>query len=180
MTGTASKPWHKQLDSLIEQAEYNKGTGEIRVADTDWILIRSSTIRDMIKGTENMLGSAATIVWWEIGKHAGKEFTRGLVRAGTDLTEVPTWLEMFFTQGGWGVIQSKIDFTKKEAVIRIENCATARKTESKEPVCHFVRGFISGVSDVVLDDLTDCRETKCMAKGDPYCEFRIGKFSAFS
>jgi predicted hydrocarbon binding protein len=168
-----SKPWHSRLNSLIEQAEYDRDKAEIRIAGTDWIMMRSSTFRAMINGTEKMLGSAAEPIWWEIAKHAGTEFAKELLKAGTDPEEVPTMLEIFFTQGGWGVIQSKIDLTKKEAVIRIENCATARKSKSNKPVCHFVSGFISGVADAILNEVTDCSETKCMAREDAFCEFRV-------
>jgi len=159
--------------SLIEQAEYDKSRAEIRIVGVDWILIRSSTFRAMIHATEKMLGSAAEPIWWEIAKHAGAEFAKELLKAGTAPEEFPTWLEMFFTQGGWGVITSKIDLTKKEAIIRIENCATARETKSNKPICHFVSGFISGVAEAVSNEVTEGSETKCLARGDPFCEFRI-------
>jgi hypothetical protein len=170
---SASKPWHAHLNSLVEQAEYDKNKAEIRIADTDWILMRSSTFRAMIEGTKKIMGSATEPIWWEIAKHAGTDFARELLKTGTDPEEVPTMLEIFFTQGGWGMIKSKIDLTKKEAVIRIENCATARKSKSNKPICYFVSGFISGVADAILNEVTDCSETKCMAKGDPFCEFKV-------
>jgi predicted hydrocarbon binding protein len=169
---SASKPWHARLNSLVEQAEYDKDKAEIRIADTDWVLMRTSTFRAMIEGTEKILGSATEPIWWEIAKHAGTDFARELLKVGTDPEEVPTMLEIFFTQGGWGTIKSKIDLTKK-AVIRIENCATARKSKSNKPICYFVSGFISGVADAMLNEVTDCSETKCMAKGDPFCEFKV-------
>lgn len=166
--------WHKQLNSFVAQLKYDKDKGEIQVADTDWILMRSSTFREMMKGTEEMWGSAtASICLWEMGKNTGKGFAKELVEAGTKPVEVTTFLEMFFTQGGWGVIQPKIDLTKKAAVIRIENCATARKCKSNKPICHFISGFISGVADAILNEVTECTETKCMAKGDPFCEFKV-------
>ncbi len=173
MVALSPKSSHKQSSSLIEQAEYHEETGEIQIADADWVLIRTSTFRDLVKATERMLGSGATVIWLEAGKHAGKEFAEILLREGTEPEEVPLRLEMFFTQGDWGRIQTKVNFTRKEAVVRIDNCATARQTVSKEPVCHFIRGFISGVSDVMFDALAECVETACMAKGDTFCEFRI-------
>jgi predicted hydrocarbon binding protein len=170
---SASKPWHAHLNSLVEQAEYDKDKAEIRITDTDWVLMRTSTLRAMIEGTEKIMGSATEPIWWEIAKHAGTDFARELLKTGTDPEEVPTMLEIFFTQGGWGMIKPKIDLTKKEAVIRIENCATARKSKSNKPICYFVSGFISGVADAILNEVTDCSETKCMAKGDLFCEFKV-------
>jgi predicted hydrocarbon binding protein len=165
--------WHRQLNSVIVPLKYDKDKGEIQIADADWILMRSSTFREMVKGTEETLGSAAAPIWWEMGKNAGKGFAKELLEAGTEPVEVPTLLEMFFTKGGWGVVQPKIDLTKNVAVIRIENCATARKSKSNKPICHFVSGFISGVADAILNEVTDCSETKCKAQGDAFCEFRV-------
>jgi len=162
-----------QFNCLIEQAHYDKNRAEIRILDTDWILISSSTFRAMIEGTGKILGSTAGSIWWEIAKHAGTEFAGELLKAGIDPEEVPRRLETFFTQGGWGVVQSKIDLSKNGAVIRIENCATARKSKSNRPMCHFVSGFISGVADAVLNEVTECSETKCIASGDPFCEFKV-------
>lgn len=135
--------------------------------------MRSATFRDLVKGTEKILKSGAKVIWLEAGRHAGSEFTQAFLREGMKPEETPKFFEEFFAQGGWGKIQAKVNFTKKEAVIRIENSATARQTEAKEPVCHFIRGYIAGICDVIFDSSTNCAETKCTAKGDPYCEFQI-------
>jgi predicted hydrocarbon binding protein len=122
---------------------------------------------------QSFLKSGAAVVWLEAGKYAGKEFAKALLSKGIKTEELPHVLDVFFTQGGWGKIQTKVDFTKRQALVTIRNSATARQTKSKEPVCHFIQGFISGVSDVLLDGLTECLETKCLAKGDALCEFRV-------
>lgn len=90
-----------------------------------------------------------------------------------EFEELPSMLEEFFTEGGWGKIQAEVDFTKKEALVTIENSALARQTNTEEPVCHFARGFIAGVCDVMFHGSTECLETKCIAKGDAYCEFGV-------
>jgi hypothetical protein len=87
--------------------------------------------------------------------------------------ELSSMLEEFFTQGGWGKIQADVDSMRKEALVTIRNSATARNMTAKEPVCHFVRGFITGISDVMFHCSTECIETKCIAKGDPYCDSKL-------
>lgn len=159
--------------SLLEHAEYLTEKGEIRIADSDWILMRSATFRDLVKGTERILRSGAEVIWLEAGRHAGREFTQAFLRKGMEPEEAPKFFEEFFTQGGWGKIQANVNFSKKEAVIRIENSATARQTKAKEPVCHFIRGYIAGICDVIFKSSTNCVETKCIAKGDTCCEFQI-------
>jgi predicted hydrocarbon binding protein len=168
-----SKSFDKRLNPLLERAEYDKEQGEIRIAGEDWIMMGASTFRDLVRGTESMLGSAAKVVWLEAGRHAGRKFSGDLVQLGIEFEELPFMLEEFFTQGGWGKIQTEVDFTKKEALITIKNSATARQTETKEPICHFIRGFIAGVCDVIFHGSTECFETKCIAKGDSVCQFQV-------
>ncbi len=167
------KSLHEKPRTLLEQAEYNEEKGEIRIAGADWILMRSATFRDLIKEMERILESGAVVIWLEAGRRAGKEFARTFLSEGMEPEEVPKLLEEFFTQGGWGNIQVKVNYTKKEAVVRIENSATARQAKAKEPICHFIRGYIAGICDAVFDTYTVCVETKCIAKGDAFCEFQI-------
>jgi predicted hydrocarbon binding protein len=161
------------MNSILDQRTYNIEKGEIRIADEDWILMRASTFRSLVKATEETLGRGAALVWVEAGKRAGREFTGDLVKLGMEFEELPQMLEEFFTQGGWGKIRADVNFAEKKALVKILNSATARETNSKEPVCHFVRGFIAGVCDVMFHGSTECIETKCMAKEDPYCEFQV-------
>ncbi len=49
--------------------------------------------------------------------------------------------------------------------------------ESDEPVCHFTRGFFAGAAAAIYfrtdSEHVKGEETKCMAKGDSYCEFIV-------
>jgi predicted hydrocarbon binding protein len=166
---TSAKGFH----SLLEQAECDAEKGEIRIAGTDWIMMSGAVFRNLVKGIEEFLGPGANVIWLQAGKHAGKEFSCDLVRIGMEFEELPAAFEEFFTRGGWGKIQVEVDFAKKEALVTIENSVLARGIETKEPVCYSIRGFIAGVSDVMFHTSTECLETKCLAKGDPYCEFRV-------
>jgi predicted hydrocarbon binding protein len=163
----------KKPNSLLERAECDMEKGEIRIAGTDWILMSGATFRDLISGTERMLGSANEALWYEAGKHAGSAFSGDLLRLGIEYDELPAALEEFFTKGGWGKIQVDVDLVKKQALVTIRNSVTARGIKAKGCVCHSIRGFIAGVCDVMFHGLTVCVETKCIAKGDPYCEFRV-------
>lgn len=163
----------KSTNSLLDVAEYDMEKGEIRIANEDWIFMGGSTFRDLAKGIESILGSGAKVIWVEAGRQAGREFSGALVKLGMEFEELPDMLEKFFTQGGWGKIQAEVDFARKEALVTIKNSATARLTEAKESVCHFIRGYIAGLCDVMFHATTECLETKCMAKGDTHCEFHI-------
>jgi predicted hydrocarbon binding protein len=59
--------------------------------------------------------------------------------------------------------------------IRIrENCETLRTTifeHRREPSCFFTTGFLNGLFSALKGQ--HVRETKCIAAGDPYCEWEI-------
>ena len=56
--------------------------------------------------------------------------------------------------------------------IRIEeNCETFA-LETGEPSCFFTTGFLNGLFSAVKEQRV--REVRCIAAGDPYCEWEIG------
>jgi len=76
---------------------------------------------------------------------------------------------------GWGVPEIvSIDLKKPEITIRFhelfESKYARRKTKSN---CHFIRGYLAGLFTKFLGKKMFAIETKCVAKGDPYCEFLI-------
>ena len=52
-----------------------------------------------------------------------------------------------------------------------ENFATWIFTEAKEPSCFFTTGFLNGLFSATKNQ--HVREIKCVAAGDPYCEWEI-------
>jgi len=163
----------KQTNSLLERAMYDSDNGEITIGGTDWILMSGSAFRSLIEGITTTFGTGASSILFEAGRCTGKEFTQSLLKEGTVPEEVPTWLEVFFTQGGWGKVIARADFANKTAVVVIDDCATARGVKSKEASCHFIRGYVAGISEILFKTNVECAETKCMAKGNATCEFRV-------
>jgi predicted hydrocarbon binding protein len=56
-----------------------------------------------------------------------------------------------------------------------ENCESSYtrvfSTKRKEPSCFFTTGFLNGLFSAVKNQ--HVREIKCIAAGDPYCEWEI-------
>jgi len=60
--------------------------------------------------------------------------------------------------------------TLRETIKMQENCERFRiKTE--QPSCYFTTGFLNGFFSTVKNQ--HVRETKCIAMGDPYCEWEF-------
>jgi predicted hydrocarbon binding protein len=98
------------------------------------------------------------------GARAGKEVGELLMKAGVGQDEV---------------IKRVIDFMEYCKVGKIhlgetvrirENCE-AFGLETGEPICYFTTGFLNGLFSAVKNQ--HIREVKCIAAGDPYCEWEI-------
>jgi predicted hydrocarbon binding protein len=158
--------------SFLERTEYYDDAGEWRIAGSDWILFSGATLRAWAKVTEQVLGSGARVIMVKVGKNAGEQFADSLLKQGLKPEEMMDALEMFSMHGGWGKVWTKVDFQKQKAVIQIHNLVTARQTKANEPICHFISGYIAGVLGVMFDKNIECKETKCSAKNDSFCEFQ--------
>jgi predicted hydrocarbon binding protein len=160
-------------NSWLKHAEFDAQKGEIRIDQTDWILMEGIVLRNLIEAIELTLKSGAVPILFEAGRYAGRNFAATLITRGVTPKEIPKFLRTFLVQGGWGKIQIEINHNEKTAKVTIDNCVTARQTQSKEPNCHLIRGYIAGISDVVFNTITECVETRCLTNGNPVCEFEV-------
>ena len=159
--------------SILERTEYFDDEGEWRIAGSDWVLMSGANLRSWTKVTEQILGSDSKAIMYTIGMKSGEQFAKTLVQEGLHDEELKYALEVFLTRGGWGRVQARVNFQEQKAVIRIHNSVMTRGTEAKEPVCHFISGYIAGALSVIFRKKTECLETECKAKGDVFCEFRV-------
>jgi predicted hydrocarbon binding protein/KaiC/GvpD/RAD55 family RecA-like ATPase len=102
-------------------------------------------------------------------------FRMGGARAGKILGERLIGLG-FGEEEAINMVIKLIDYCKVgkitvDETIRIrENCETIGFA-AKEPSCHFTTGFLNGFFYAVKNQ--HVRETKCIATGDPYCEWEF-------
>ncbi|MEX2722258.1 MAG: V4R domain-containing protein, partial [Candidatus Freyarchaeota archaeon] len=78
------------------------------------------------------------------------------------------------TVSGWGrvlSIEGNVD-TSKLKITGISTIALSYN-HSDRPVCTFVEGALVGVLQVITNKEWICKETKCMAVGNDYCEFEL-------
>ena len=80
---------------------------------------------------------------------------------------------------GWGEFKAKvIDLKKGYGVFHLYNPSVAEMYRnkygvSKTPMDYYLAGLFGGAGSVLMGEKKKCIETKCVAKGDPYCEFVI-------
>jgi predicted hydrocarbon binding protein len=57
--------------------------------------------------------------------------------------------------------------------VRLYESSLAKGIKSEKPICHLVSGFIRGLAEEFYGRWCTCTENKCMAEGNPYCEFEV-------
>ena len=102
------------------------------------------------------------------GAKSGKEVVERLIEAGIKEDEAIKRVIDFMNYCKVG----KVTFGE---TIRIkENCESLRTklfTTIREPSCYFTTGCLNGLCSAVKNQ--HVREVKCIAAGDPYCEWEI-------
>jgi predicted hydrocarbon binding protein/KaiC/GvpD/RAD55 family RecA-like ATPase len=98
------------------------------------------------------------------GAKAGKEVGEHLMEAGVTGDEAIRRVIDFMDYCKVGKINSG------ETIRMWENCESFG-LETGQPSCNFTTGFLNGLFSAVKNQRV--RETKCIAAGDPYCEWEI-------
>jgi len=98
----------------------------------------------------------------------------------TDEGTITVLQEIFNVYGLGEMTIEKIDNPDKMALIIVRESTIAeewmkRKHEKAEsPVCAITAGIIAGIFTYIFGKEIDCVEIKCMARGSPYCLFKVG------
>lgn len=69
---------------------------------------------------------------------------------------------------------TKMDFKNNNFTFRLYDSVLAKPYIGKgKKMCDYFSGMIAGGFGYILNKPTKCREVKCMAKGDGFCEFEL-------
>jgi predicted hydrocarbon binding protein/KaiC/GvpD/RAD55 family RecA-like ATPase len=103
------------------------------------------------------------------GAKAGKQVGERLLEAGLSEDEAVKRVLDFLNK-------TKVGKVRVDETIRIvENCESSQTklftTKIKGPSCYFTTGFLNGFFSAVKNQ--HVKETKCIAMGDPYCEWEF-------
>jgi predicted hydrocarbon binding protein len=103
------------------------------------------------------------------GARSGKQVGERLLEAGLREDEAVKRILNFLNQCKVGKV------TVDETIRIVENCESSQSklftTKEKVPSCYFTTGFLNGFFSAVKNQ--HVKETKCIAMGDPYCEWEF-------
>lgn len=161
---------------------------EAEAEKPDRVAFSDETTSDIKHAVEHIFGSGAVSLLYFVGKSCGQCSYLRLYAACQGKGEAAFALcAELKEQEGWGRFRCEDAGDKGgggdnagdrgggwngKKVIRVEHCFEARSHEpAKEPVCHFVRGFIEGLLGCALKKCVKVTEVECIAKGDRECVF---------
>jgi uncharacterized protein len=158
---------------------------------TDWneqrhLFASEDFIIGLIEGLEEEVGSASTVLMYNIGYEWGlrdakffqqcfeKEYQRN-IREGNSLYMLEAWWWPFTAQGwgNWEVDMS--DHKNGFMFVNIFDSAVARTLgDVGKPVCHIYAGLFAGFFGDVVRKSLSCIEIQCYSMGETYCKFLLG------
>lgn len=150
---------------------------ELNLLDRGVIIQRKVWLHEVNRIILEEFGSGAEALFFHIGFRAGYRIVDYWSKAsglkGEDL--VTLVLEVVKGLNWISDYEVELNLKKTKGVLRVwdlMDCLPFRDRENK-PTSHYFRGIISGYISRVLGRRIVVLETKCIAKGDPYCEFKI-------
>lgn len=155
---------------------YDQKTGELVVPGLgDVLVFLSLSFRSMIRWTAVKFGAGSSMIWYNIGKAAASATVEAFakIKSSANHEELVRSLDAYTTVIGWGQVHTTdFDFRNKKAVIQIANSALTRGMD-RGYGCDFVRGYLSGLYDMIFETSTFCEEVLCESKGAHHCEFHL-------
>ncbi len=77
----------------------------------------------------------------------------------------------------WGLGRMEVveaSATPPQVVMRVYDCFECELgIGARKPFSNFIRGILAALIAQLFNGRMEAKELKCVAKGDPYCEFKI-------
>ena len=155
----------------------NGTTHETIFLDERTILLDVDDVGTMFGWFDRTFGTGAHAILFDMGEQAGRLAAQKLVETykleGRDAIEA--FLALHRAAGWFGYEVVEYDEANLEFVIRLYDnfeCVPF-KGKKDRPMSHLVRGGLAGVFSGIYGRDFEVKEVRCLAQGDPFCEFVI-------
>ncbi|MEM2133602.1 MAG: 4-vinyl reductase [Candidatus Jordarchaeaceae archaeon] len=168
-------PLYDSFTKLKESMSFNE-LGQVSILGWNHIITPIQTLILFIKAIEKQHNQEESRkILLELGKQVGRGAAL-LIKSESQKNNKNQLSEVlkYNTVSGWGrviSIEGSVD-TGKLKITGISTIALSY-THSERPVCTFVAGALVGILQVITNKEWICKETKCMAVGNDYCEFEL-------
>lgn len=141
--------------------------GEARL--TTFTLEEMQDLLDMLRN----LGTGGKAIMFNMGYRAGYSLASRIKDLFSSNREALEYMLLYHESLGHGSFKIKRYVDGYEAVITAKELFECVGLKMPEPNSHLFRGVLSGFLSKLWNTKVEVKETKCAAKGDEYCEFKI-------
>ncbi len=140
------------------------------------LILIEHDFQEMIKGLYGKLGEVAAVFLYHLAYSGGRFLAEYLSeKFGLKGRELLVEVLKTYQAGGLGRVELvEYDPQATNIVLRLYDSIECKIFKgSDKPVSQFIRGHLSGLLSGLLKADVRVIESKCIAKGDPYCEFYV-------
>jgi predicted hydrocarbon binding protein len=129
------------------------------------------TLRDVLIKKFN--AESADKIFYEAGKHAGKQFCKELITERDDFNKFVVELQKLFKKLKMNILRiEKADLEKMAFTLTLaEDLDCSGLPASDETICTYDEGFLSGLLSEYTGKNFSAKEVDCWCSGDRVCRF---------
>ncbi len=152
----------------------------LRVSEAGRVLLFSqASFASALNRMRDAMGPGGSVLLYDFGQHMGEELVAEASRAfGVDFVRANLGYSLrFFSAMGWGqieLVEADVGQGHFRLLVR-ESFECFRAEGAKVPRAQLIRGMFAGTFAGLVGAPVSCTETKCIAQGDPYCEFEVDR-----
>jgi predicted hydrocarbon binding protein len=140
------------------------------------MLARTELVSDMMHSIREKFGTGGDVIIYEEGFEAGRNDASNIIKmmGNAALFDKARLLVQVRTALGWGRAEFlEYRTSPYKTKVRVEHSFECEGRRSETPYSQFLRGHFAGLAAQALGKDVVALETKCVATGDPYCEFEL-------
>jgi len=144
------------------------------------LVLRGSTFSSMLKTIKDLFGTGGDIIILQQAIQGGVDTAKNIEKMFSKSyvpPDFPFKLHLdVLTAFGFGIFEI-VDRDRQRIVVRVEESVESRYLKRKYDTakCVFIKGYLKGAIEEHYGRRVFVEETRCIARGDPYCEF-VAKF----
>jgi len=141
------------------------------------VIFRGIFYEALLKRMRERVGTGYMAILYHAGLEIGRAVCAELMRyAGGDPVRTVVLGQEMFKQVGFGTMKADLNLREHRATVRIWDCFECELFKgSGKPASHLMRGMMAGFLSEIFGEEVHAQETRCIAAGDEYCEFRISR-----
>jgi hypothetical protein len=163
-------------NKILKELSFALEKGGLFYKEVRYLLIRPEVLVTVQKEVEKELGERADHILFQSGFQGGSLSSKRYREVfNFSHEEIVRFMIEMGPQIGWGRFElERFVPDSKSLSVKVYHSpfAEAYGTSTK-PVCHFIRGVLSGMATAVFKKESEITEILCLAKGDPYCKFEL-------